>query len=173
LPVKVKEGMLGEFVFGSLSSGGSHSCGVVSDTKSGYCWGSDNNGQLGNDTYNNNQSEPGEVFAGEMDTPEFLSMDAGLAHTCAISLEGKAYCWGSDTSGQLGNDTTGAHTQAPSAVVGGRDFVRLSAGSEHTCGTSVDGSIYCWGSNLKGQLGSGLGPDSEIPVAVDMADIPR
>jgi alpha-tubulin suppressor-like RCC1 family protein len=38
--------------------------------------------------------------------PAFLSVSVGKDHTCAITVEGLSYCWGSNQSGQLGNDST-------------------------------------------------------------------
>jgi alpha-tubulin suppressor-like RCC1 family protein len=77
---------------------------------------------------------------------------------------GAAYCWGSNSNGQLGDGTTTQRT-SPTLVAGGLGFVALSAGASHTCGVTALGT-YCWGSNDNGQLGNGSTTDSSVPVKV-------
>ena len=84
----------------------------------------------------------------------FQFIDAGDDHTCAIDLEGNAYCWGSGASGQLG---TGARTSSnvPVAVAGGLAFTAISAGNRYSCGIDGAAKAYCWGINAAGELGDG------------------
>ena len=98
-------------------------------------------------------------------TPPVASVSAGDNHSCGLTPEGAAYCWGDNTFGELGNGTmTGSTT--PVAVSGGRRFVVLSAGSRHTCGLTPAGAAYCWGSNPTGQVGNGTTNDASTPVPV-------
>ncbi len=78
---------------------------------------------------------------------------AGFAHSCALVTGGTAYCWGSNASGQLGNDTTGI-SPFPLTVSGGLTFASLTAGYSHTCGLTSAGAAYCWGDNATGALGN-------------------
>ncbi len=93
----------------------------------------------------------------------------GYNHTCALSSEGAAFCWGGFTGqwnrGQIGDGTTGAPT-APTAVSGGLTFTSLSTGRFHSCGVAVDGKAYCWGYNEYGQLGDGTSADRTTPTLV-------
>jgi alpha-tubulin suppressor-like RCC1 family protein len=91
------------------------------------------------------------------------------------------YCWGANTSGQLGDGTT-IDRMTPVLAGSGRSFFMASAGGSHTCGVAAQsgppltgsGDAYCWGSNSNGQLGDGafgqLGngntTDSSVPVKV-------
>ena len=84
----------------------------------------------------------------------FASVVAGGAHSCGLTTEGKAYCWGRNNSGQLG-DSSMTDRATPVPVVGGIVFRQLSAGSQHTCGVSTDDEPFCWGANEHGQLGNG------------------
>jgi len=54
----------------------------------------------------------------------------------------------------------------PVAVSGGLSFTGLTAGDAHTCGLTISGTAYCWGSNGSGQLGRGTFDYSTVPVAV-------
>jgi len=92
-------------LFTTVSAGASHACAVVA-TGTIYCWGSNSNGQLGDGTTMDNPT-PVEVAAPS--GVSFSSVSAGGLHTCAIANAptlNTAYCWGANSSGQLGNGTT-------------------------------------------------------------------
>jgi alpha-tubulin suppressor-like RCC1 family protein len=101
------------------------------------------------------------------------TLATGNFHTCALALNGAAYCWGFNSHGQLGNGTT-TDAFSPTAVSGGHTFVRLAAGGESTCGLTVTGTAYCWGGNYWGQLGTGSisGPGDCIYVGQSCSTTP-
>lgn len=82
------------------------------------------------------------------------SITAGSKHTCALAHDGRAFCWGLNGSGQLG-DGTQTTRFTPVEVTGGHRFASLHAGAFHTCGLTANGTAYCWGHNYEGQLGVG------------------
>jgi alpha-tubulin suppressor-like RCC1 family protein len=145
---------------GSLAAGGSHTCAslIVGSTSGLFCWGLNDDGQLGDGTTIQRTSPV--LVTGV----PFSSVTAGGAHTCALTPAGAAYCWGANDHGQLGDATTTKRTN-PAVVAGGLTFVSLSAGGRHTCGVTVGGT-YCWGANGNGQLGNGTTTDSAVPVRV-------
>jgi alpha-tubulin suppressor-like RCC1 family protein len=107
---------------------------------------------------------------------QFAAVSAGLEHTCALTEDGSAYCWGSNEYGQLGavSDTTCAREDRriacslrPIPVSGGLQFQKISAGGVHTCALATDARIYCWGDNLRGPLGDPgfRSAASPIPIA--------
>lgn len=155
-------------MFSAVSAGGFHTCALA---KSGvaYCWGLNLWGQVGSGTVDS-AADSLPLFGPEAyGTPGqasvtspvrvatellFASISAGDRHTCALTRNGRAHCWGHNEFGQLGDGTTG-HRARPVAVHGGVTFTRISAGGTHTCGVTPDGTLYCWGGNWHGQLGVG------------------
>lgn len=140
--------------FQTIAAGGSFSCGVDAAGQA-YCWGLNSSGQLGN----NATIERCDFFLGCSTTPvavvgglSFESLSLGSNHACGIATDGRAYCWGSNGSGQLGDGSV-IDAGTPQPVAGNLRFRALSAGGEHTCGITTGGALYCWGSNIYGQVG--------------------
>jgi alpha-tubulin suppressor-like RCC1 family protein len=98
-------------------------------------------------------------------------INSGRSHSCAISSDRDAYCWGSNRNGQLGTDTAKDPcpdllegrpelcSTNPIRVSGGLKYAAISAGAGHTCALTTDGLAYCWGWNGAGQLGSATPTD--------------
>lgn len=163
--------VVGGLTFAYLTAGFMHTCGL---TASGavYCWG------LAGAALGDGQSHsicPGHgsfvdapcskspvIVAGGL---TFAHVSAGRTHTCGVSDAGTAYCWGENSSGQLGDGST-TQRPTPVAVAGGLTFSGLTAGEFHTCGLTSSGIAYCWGENANGQLGDGTTTRRSSPVAV-------
>lgn len=132
-----------------------------------YCWGVNDDGVLGD----GRTPEPGAESA----TPvrvvgdhRFSSLAMGGAHTCGITLDARAFCWGWNRYGQLGDDTHNS-SSSPVPVLGDLQWASLSAGEFHTCGLTMVGSAYCWGSNENGQFGTGATGTASVPQLVGSA----
>jgi alpha-tubulin suppressor-like RCC1 family protein len=90
-------------------------------------------------------------------------------HVCAVKEDGTVRCWGSNSSGQLGNGAggTGQFSASPVTVSGLTDAVAVAAGAEHSCALRATGSVACWGSNDRGRLGDGTSTTPRLtPVPV-------
>lgn len=149
----------------SAAAGGFHSCALTTDGDI-WCWGRNTAGQLGDGT-TTNSSTPVQVSRPAPDVA-FTSVTAGFQHTCATASDGKAYCWGRNDHGQLGDGAT-LSASTPVAVAWPADapaLTSVSAGKWHTCGVAGDGRAWCWGRNDAGQLGNGTTDDSSLPVQV-------
>jgi alpha-tubulin suppressor-like RCC1 family protein len=95
-----------------------------------------------------------------------VAIATGTAHTCALSVNGTALCWGANGSGRLGDGTT-ADRYTPVAVTGLTSAVAIATGTAHTCVLRADGTARCWGSNGSGRLGDTTTDlDRLVPVAV-------
>jgi uncharacterized protein YjdB len=100
-------------------------------------------------------------------TLRFSSVSAGTDFTCAVTPVGTAYCWGRNAGGSLGNGSLQNRAEpAAVALPAGVRFDSVSAGQDHACGLARDGTVYCWGSNAAGQLGTGDAVSRQTPAAV-------
>jgi alpha-tubulin suppressor-like RCC1 family protein len=143
--------------FAQVSVGLSLNTCAVTTQGGGFCWGTlyttqaDSLAAYAKPVYD----VPGAVPGGRT----WTAFSGGFQHICGLATDGAAYCWGYNSSGQLGNDngigSSLAYTPAPVAVTGGLTFQAVSAGSYHTCGLTTSGAIYCWGGDYRGQLGNG------------------
>lgn len=133
------------------------------------CWGVGAEGRLGNNTTTNSdapvfvQFQTGSSFGFLGDA---LQLSAGFRHACVLRNSAPyVYCWGSNSSGQLGLGPGGpAQSNVAVRVPGIGVPVQISAGSSHTCAVFENGSAQCWGSSLSGQLGIGDDGANEYPT---------
>lgn len=110
-----------------------------------------------------------EAVAGEVEAStriQFMSVEAGVAHTCGVSFGGVALCWGWNSDGQVGTGSFGGSELLPRRVDAGLRFQAVSPGYLHTCGVLEPEGGYCWGSNMGGALGDGSGQSTPTPVPV-------
>jgi alpha-tubulin suppressor-like RCC1 family protein len=143
-----------------LTAGGLHSCEIRGAAT--YCWGANSYGQLGDGT-NTDRLVATPVSGGQT----FVAITAGdYWHSCALTAAGKAFCWGANSSGELGDGNAGTNSSLPVAVGGNHSFAQISAGDEFTCALDTGGAAWCWGSNSSGRLGDGSGQNSAVPVPV-------
>ncbi|KAA8818294.1 hypothetical protein CSQ85_09030 [Bifidobacterium rousetti] len=165
VPVKVKtpDGVH----FAQVSAGSMHSL-AIGDDGNTYAWGSNSNGQLGNDS-THSSSVPVKVTIPE--GVHFTQVSAGGRYSLAVGDDGNTYAWGDNEYGQLGNDSTNK-SRVPVKVKtpDGVHFAQVSAGGGHSLAIGDDGNTYAWGSNSNGQLGNDSTEDSHVPVKVTMSD---
>ncbi|NCO03744.1 MAG: DUF1554 domain-containing protein [Alphaproteobacteria bacterium] len=97
-----------------------------------------------------------------LDTPvkiatniKFNQISVGRSATCGLSRTGEAWCWGTNTDGDIGNGTVGIPYTTPQKVIGISDFIQVSTGDGSSCGVRKNGEGWCWGSDGNGQLGNG------------------
>ncbi len=158
----------------SISSGGSHTCAIASDNLA-YCWGKNDDGQLGNNSTTYSGMPVAVNTAGVLSGKTISSITTGAAHTCVIASDNLAYCWGQGDNGRLGNNSF-ADTSVPVAVntagvLSGKTISSITTGTSHTCVVASDGNGYCWGYNGTGQLGDNSTTQSSVPVAVNTAGV--
>jgi len=103
----------------------------------------------------------------------WTSITTGVQHVCGLQSDGSAWCFGLNTAGVLGvNSTEIKASPVPLEVNTTSDsgtWLAISAGKNHTCGIKQGRVLYCWGSRDLGALGTG-GIESELlpaPVVTD------
>jgi prepilin-type N-terminal cleavage/methylation domain-containing protein len=161
-------GGLSRLTVKSIASGDAHTCAIASDDKA-YCWGYAGYGALGNNDTSSDKTNP---VAVEFSGKTVKNIDTGDWHTCAVASDDKAYCWGSDMDGVLGNAGSFVDNYTPLLVdtgaLAGKTVKSVTTGTSHTCAIASDDKAYCWGANSFGQLGDGTTDSSEVPVEVNM-----
>lgn len=163
--------------FRSVSVGTFHVCGVRPDGET-VCWGMGRFGQLGvaatdrcalgvpaGDPTTPCLRTPGAV------SPRMDRVSSGGSHSCGVTPERHAHCWGalSFDYGQLGTGAAGSETPVP--VAGSGPFARVATAGVNliftfTCGLGPDGAASCWGAGADGQLGAApTGQCSGVPCS--------
>jgi alpha-tubulin suppressor-like RCC1 family protein len=176
----VPEAVAGGHRFRQVSAGGYHTCGVTTDNRA-YCWGGSGSGQIGDSVKGGEtctktsggfpvlcRRSPALVAGGH----PFRQLEAGggpgqadPGHTCAVTTDDRAFCWGVNAHGQIGNgNLTNAYW--PKRVAGGLRFRNVTAGVYDSCGATTDDHAYCWGGNLFGEIGDGTTMQRLTPVPV-------
>jgi alpha-tubulin suppressor-like RCC1 family protein len=166
--------------FKSIEAGQHHTCGI-DDDRDLWCWGENEDGQLGNGTTTDAVLPTKVVTAG---TPlagkDIDEVSAGSGHTCAVTSDQVTACWGKNDLGQLGNGAglPASDQTLPAAVtvvgtpLDGKAIGSISAGHIHTCATTTDGVAVCWGQGSNGSLGNGGSANRSTPTAVTTAGTP-
>lgn len=172
VPVAVdKSGALNGLTIKAISAGLYHTCAIASDNNA-YCWGYNNRGQLGINSTTDSLVPVAVDRSGALNGLTIKSISAGMNYsTCAIASDNYAYCWGYNSSGQLGNNST-TNSSVPvavdrSGVLSGLTMKSISMSSSHACAIASDNNTYCWGYNgSNGILGNNSTTNSLVPVKV-------
>jgi len=143
-----------------VAVGSSFGCARLAD-RSVWCWGRNDQGQLG---YATTDVCPEDLGGGKTRAiachtfpfrvtglADVVALDSGDAFNCAALGDGSVRCWGANSSGQLGNGKT-VTSQSPAVVDGLSKVSELAVGSAHACALA-EGQVWCWGANDRGQLG--------------------
>ncbi len=157
-----------------ISSSSFFNCAIHSGTDSVgelFCWGSGNNGELGNGISGPNTpsvSQPEPVLGSNGSTTpdtDWIEISLGRSHACGIRQETPTnttlWCWGLGSLGQLGDNDPVIRANSGSAVpiqeyTHQTNWTSVAAGNNYSCAVNAkDNSLWCWGSNAFGGLGTG------------------
>lgn len=149
--------------YSSITMGEDFACALTPEGKA-FCWGQNYDGQLGTGTPT---TDPMRSPVAAAPSLTFLTLAAGFRQACGVTVAGRIYCWGNNRSGNLGNGTLTSVVVNPTAVSSSAVFEQVVVGSDHGCGMSAAGAVYCWGQNFSGQLGDGTAiNNADTPVTV-------
>jgi alpha-tubulin suppressor-like RCC1 family protein len=140
-----------------------------------YAWGRNSNGQLGNGNNINSNIPIAVDTSGVLSNKFIVDIAVGSIFSLAIDRSGKAYSWGRNTHGQLG-DNTNIDRNVPvavdtSGVLSGKRIIKIAGGSDFSLALDSTGVLYSWGAGNAGQLGNGGIAPSWSPVNVDMSGV--
>ena len=155
----------------SIVAGQGHACTRLTNGQA-RCWGSNHFGQVGDGSTDDRGSPV--IVTNKLGTGPLkgvAKLSAGIAHTCAVLVNGQARCWGRNGTGQLGDgsDDDRPRPVAVSNVAGTgplRKVIAIAAGGDHTCALLASHQVRCWGSNNDGELGDGTQRMRQRPVVV-------
>jgi alpha-tubulin suppressor-like RCC1 family protein len=163
---------LGDIV--ALASGYNFNC-AVSSSKGLKCWGSNKNGQLGNNTTTDAYFPVDVLIPNGSPLTNVIGVAAGYNNACALLIGGGVKCWGLNTVGQLGNNSLTSSSVAvdvcadstcTAALTGA---TAIAVGQTHSCALMSDSGVKCWGYNWYGELGNGAsGTSSNRTTPVDV-----
>ena len=153
-----------------IAVGHQFACAIV-DPGDVYCWGNHSQGKVGNGETAGFSPLPTRVLGPDGTSPltDVTLVAAGAAHACAVS-DTSVYCWGNNFQGQLGTGASSAPVPTAQPVLDTdgplTGVTDLSLGASHSCASTEDGRVLCWGSDIAGQLGAGTGEIQPQPVEV-------
>jgi alpha-tubulin suppressor-like RCC1 family protein len=147
-----------------------HTCGVTYPDNRAYCWGRNADGQLGIGTNTGPESGNYGPYSATpvavVGTLAFRQVTTGFYHTCGVTTDNRAFCWGLNKYGQIGDSSTVFRRLKPSRVARTRQFRQVDAGAYHTCAVTTADRAFCWGEGRQGQVGNGKTYLSFWPKAV-------
>jgi Regulator of chromosome condensation (RCC1) repeat/Bacterial Ig-like domain (group 2) len=159
IPVVGPNGQVAQALsYARISAGGKHTCAIATDGAA-WCWGDGSSGALGTGSSIPSSDTPVAVAGART----YLRIASGRNHTCAIAGTGELFCWGGNSSGQLGVTATGIQN---TPLLVSSSYADVSVGDDFTCALSAAGAVNCWGRNSAGQLGRGEASPSGTSSAI-------
>jgi len=136
-----------------------------------WAWGRNDNGQLGATSITTSKQTTAYNISTAASLPVITAIAAGQGHALVVDKNGNVWSWGSNSNGQLGNNST-VDSPSPVEVVGLANsgnlagIASVAAGDLNSFAITTSGTVVAWGLNGAGQLGNGGSTDSPVPVAV-------
>jgi alpha-tubulin suppressor-like RCC1 family protein len=167
-----------------VSTGNNHSCGI-DESGQLFCWGANAAGEIGDGSMTD-RNVPQRIG----NAADWVEIKAGYEFTCGLRMDHSLYCWGNggnptptqvgaagsfhqidrgcgvDSLGNLQCWAKGGTLRALTVVDASMLWSSATAGYEHGCAIRTDQTLWCWGHNARGQLGTGDTNDATAPVQI-------
>src|SRR5262249_36244484 len=154
-PVKNLTGVATAIVAGDL-----HTCVLIGTAV--WCWGHNNQGQLGDGTMSDND-HPVQVTGLAMPV---VSLTGGGSHTCALLADFTLVCWGYTGDGELGTGACCTASATPVVVTTMTNVMEVASSASFSCARKSDGTVWCWGYGEGDQCGNQSNNCGATPVQV-------
>jgi alpha-tubulin suppressor-like RCC1 family protein len=163
-----------------VTAGQNHACALDASNLL-TCWGVADSGQLGKLLAGGQLPSNGQVV--QPADADWVAVGAGAYHTCAKKQDNTLWCWGANFTGQLGlgvsrvvnpdapAGTAQSQWNTPTKLTEDANWALLAVGSSHACATKNDATLWCWGANSEGQIGSGRNTTAFSPTQVGNAGV--
>ena len=137
-------------------------------------WGVNNFGQLGTNNLTYYSSPVQETSS----STDWVKMSSGFNHTAAIKSDGSLWSWGRNNLGQIGTNNVTCYSSPVQETSSSTDWAEVSCGSSHTVAIKTDGTLWGWGINNNGQLGTNnttsySSPVQEVSSSTDWSSLPQ
>jgi alpha-tubulin suppressor-like RCC1 family protein len=109
--------------------------------------------------------------AAAVDT-NWVAVDAGFEHTCALKSARTLWCWGRNDRGQVGDGSSTRRLRPVKITSTSRsssspsNWASVSSDTWNNCAIKFDGTLWCWGDNTYGQLGDGTTTTRRNPTKI-------
>jgi alpha-tubulin suppressor-like RCC1 family protein len=137
-----------------ISVGTQHAAAIKTDGTL-WTWGDNTSGQLGDNTIVH-KSTPKQFNISGGIIFGWKQISCGNGHTVALANDGTLWCWGRNSYGQVGDNTTQPRStprQISAGATGITGWTQVSAGAFHTVAIRNDGTLWSWGYNYYGVVG--------------------
>jgi alpha-tubulin suppressor-like RCC1 family protein len=141
---------------------GRHHALAIRDDGTLWTWGKNDRGQLG-DNSTHDRSYPTQENGRRND---WVSVSGGRAHSVGVTADGKVRSWGANEHGQLAQEDLNDEWVPSVEYFDASDWVQVSAGDDHTLAVKLDGTLWGWGNNSNGQIGSSGDPQRQTPLQI-------
>jgi alpha-tubulin suppressor-like RCC1 family protein len=140
-------------------------CGIKEADRSLWCWGSSRGGASFGRNIGWSEPVPSTVYSGLV----WRDIAVGSDAICGVPDFGGLLCWGNNSTGQVASAGRGGDVPALTSPPGPQNWVDVEAGAQAMCGRRTDGTLWCWGNNYFGEIGTGSSAAAPDPVQVGTA----
>lgn len=173
VPIAVtNSGVLNGLTISKLKAGYAHTCAVATNSRV-YCWQTLQYGSTLNGTNATSNVPVAVNTSGVLNGKNIVDTSGSSTNNCVIDTAGKAYCWGGNSAGQMGNGSTTDNFLPVSVndtgALSGKTISQISTANAYSDGFTcalAGTEIFCWGANSSGQLGDGTTTGRTTPVKV-------
>jgi len=147
----------------NLSLSKNNGCGVDFFGKKVYCWGDCSNYQLGSFSLCDSNDGATPVAVSALPLWTILDVSSGNNHSCSL-INKIVRCWGVNSKGQLGSGNY--NNSGPVELAVSDEYLKISAGGDHTCGVTTSNTVKCWGDNSDKQVTNSSTTKFSSPVTI-------